>query len=398
MNLPRGGQQNSNRQPRVLVVASHPIQYQAPWFRALSSVSEIDFSVLFIAQPDPTQQGRGFGVAFQWDIPLLDGYRWQLAPGVDGLGATARLRSLGALLRELAPDAVLITGWHVRPLLQLLFAAWFKRVPVIMRGEANALRGRPLPVRLWHRLILGRCAAFLPIGKASKAFYRSYGIAERRLFDAPYFVDNERFGTAAAQLLERRAGLRERWGIPHDAICYCYAGKLEPKKRILDLLRAIQLAKPRASHPLHLLVVGAGELQPQAKATAAELDLPVTFAGFLNQSEIPAAYVAADCLVLPSDYGETWGLVVNEAMACGRPAIVSDRVGCAEDLVIEGKTGSVFPFGNIEALAKRLVKHADPDMLRSMGEQARAHVVAGYSISKSVQGTLDAVRYVLAPA
>jgi len=398
MSEARTGQPRHGRPPRVLAVASHPIQYQAPWFRALSSTAGIDFSVLFITQPDSTQQGRGFGVAFQWDIPLLDGYRWQLAPIVSGVGSTAQLPSAGALLRELAPDAVLITGWHVRALLQLLFAAWIRRIPVIMRGEANALRRRSLPVRLWHRVILGRCAAFLPIGKASKAFYLSYGISERRLFDTPYFVDNERFANAAAQLAESRDALRRRWNIPLDAVCYCYAGKLEPKKRILDLLRAMHLAKRRMARPLHLLVVGAGELQSQAQATVAELDLPVTFAGFLNQSEIPAAYVAADCLVLPSDYGETWGLVVNEAMACGRPAIVSDHVGCAADLVIEGRTGSVFPFGNIEALADRVVEHSDADMLRSMGERAREHVLAGYSVSKSVQGTLDAVRYVLAPA
>lgn len=387
--------------PRVLAVASHPIQYQAPWFRALALAPGIDFSVLFVQQPDAQQQGRGFGVAFEWDIPLLEGYRSQRVPEIRGPGGlngffSARITRPLALLRQLDPDLLLLTGWHVWPLMQMLVAAWWAGVPVIMRGESNALRRRPWPARALHGLLLGRCAAFLPIGRASRDFYAGYGIDERALFDTPYFVDNARFAAAAGQAMPRRADLRERWGIPADAICFCYAGKLEPKKRILDLLEALRIALAQPGARLHLLVVGTGELMPEAQAMAAQWRLPVTFAGFLNQTEISAAYVAADCLVLPSDHGETWGLVVNEAMACGRPAIVSDRVGCAADLVTDRVTGSIFPFGDTAALAQRLLElAAEPERLRAMGEQARDHVLQGYSVERSVEGTLRAIQYVL---
>jgi glycosyltransferase involved in cell wall biosynthesis len=145
-----------------------------------------------------------------------------------------------------------------------------------------------------------------------------------------------------------------------------------------------------------LLVVGSGELMAQASAMVAQHNLPVTFTGFLNQSEIPAAYVAADCLVLPSDYGETWGLVVNEAMACGRPAIVSDRVGCAADLITRHVTGELFPFGDTAALAQTLAElAANPQRLCAMGEQARLRVTQHYGVQQSVDGTLAAVQYVL---
>ena len=161
------------------------------------------------------------------------------------------------------------------------------------------------------------------------------------------------------------------------------------------MLDALRIAVAQ-SERLHLLVVGSGELMAQARAVVAQYNLPVTFAGFLNQSEIPAAYVAADCLVLPSDYGETWGLVVNEAMACGRPAIVSDRVGCAADLVIQNVTGEVFPFGDTAALAHTLVElAANPQRLYAMGEQARLRVTQHYGVQQSVDGTLAAVQYVL---
>jgi glycosyltransferase involved in cell wall biosynthesis len=398
-----GSKREQGKLPRVLAVASHPIQYQAPWFRALASVPGIDFSVLFVQQPDSQQQGRGFGVAFEWDIPLLDGYRWQQVPEIRGRGGlkgffAARIAQPLALLRKLDPDVLLLTGWHVWPLVQMLIAAWWAGTPVLMRGESNALRHRPWLTRALHRLLLGRCAAFLPIGRASRDFYRGYGIADRLLFDTPYFVDNARFSSAAAEALPHRADLRARWSIPAEAVCFCYAGKLEPKKRILDLLEALRLAAAR-SVSLHLLVVGSGALMSEAQAFGAEHKLPVTFAGFLNQTEIPSAYVAADCLVLPSDYGETWGLVVNEAMACGRPAIVSDRVGCTADLVTDGVTGAVFPFADTAALAQRLeTLAADLPRLRTMGEQARQRVLQGYSIQKSVDGTLRAVRYALGSA
>ena len=121
-------------------------------------------------------------------------------------------------------------------------------------------------------------------------------------------------------------------------------------------------------------------------------NLPVTFAGFLNQSEIPKAYVAADCLVLPSDSGETWGLVVNEAMACGIPAIVSDHVGCGPDLVIEGETGGVFPLGDIDALAHKIAHFAsDADRLKAMGKEAQRRVMTYYSVDRAVEGTLAAI-------
>jgi glycosyltransferase involved in cell wall biosynthesis len=386
---------------RVLAVASHPIQYHAPWFRELAQAPSLDFSVLFIQKLNAQQQGRGFGIDFSWDLPLLDGYRSTVATNVRGplgLGGffAARLARPTALLQELRPQVVLLTGWQNFALMQMLRAANRLRIPVVMRGESNALRQRPWPVRMGHRALLSRCRAFLPIGRASRAFYRSYGIPEERLFDAPYFVDNNRFERAAAELEPHRDHLRARWGIRPDAACFCFAGKLEPKKRLLDLLEALRIAlTDPVGRPLHLLVVGDGELIAQARALVTQHRLPVTFAGFLNQGSMAEAYVASDCLVLPSDFGETWGLVVNEAMACGRPAIVSDRAGCAADLVSSPATGATFPFGDTAALAAALRElSSDPQRLREMGVRARELVTGQYSVEASARATLRAIDYV----
>lgn len=393
----------AQRPPRVLLVATHPIQYQVPLFQALASEAAIEFNVLYVQLPDAQQQGAGFGVAFKWDVPMLDGYRWQLASGVAGRGGlrgffATRLRHPLVLLRGQRPDVLVLTGWHAWPLLQLLLAAWLLRVPVVMRGDSNALRARSLPARSYHRLVVRLCKAFLTVGKANAAFYNSYGVKEQRLFAVPHFVDNHRFSVTATALEPQRGASRQRWAIPPGAVCLLYAGKLEPKKRIVDLLDALRMARDSlapGSPGLHLLVVGTGELMEEARAFASQHALPVTFAGFLNQTEMPAAYVAADCLVLPSDYGETWGLVVNEAMACGKPAVVSSRVGCGPDLITEGETGYTFPFGDVGALAQRLAYLASHrGELAAMGARARERVQEGYSVERAVTGTLAAVRYV----
>lgn len=381
---------------RLGVVATHPIQYQVPWYRGLQDRAEVDLTVFYSLLPDAAGQGVGFGVPFEWDVPLLDGYDWTLLPnaraepGLDGFfaGSTPTVR------RELAAaslDAVVITGWHALPMLQALAASLRLGLPRLVRGESNALRDRALHARLLHRLLLPRFDAYLAIGEASRDFYLGYGVPARRIFTAPYFVDNERFARQAAEHRTERRQLRGAWDVPEGATCFVFAGKLEPKKRPLDLLRAVGLA--RATVPVHLLVVGAGELMEEARALAEAESLPVTFTGFLNQTEITRAYVAADCLVLPSDFGETWGLVVNEAMACGLPALVSDRVGCRPDLIVEGETGRSFPFGDVDALAARLVEAAsDPSGLRRMGRAARERVGA-YSAEAAVEGTLEALRY-----
>jgi len=296
-----------------------------------------------------------------------------------------------ARLRDWQPDLAILTGWQSKMLIQAWWACVRLGVPRIVRGESSALAHRPAWKRAVHRAWLRGFDQFLAIGEANRNFYRHAGIPDARLHACPYFVDNQRFSTAADSLRERRGALRRGWSIPEHAVCFLYCGKLIAKKHPLDLLRALQWASA-AGGPIHLLVVGEGELMAQARELVERERLPVTFAGFLNQTEVVDAYVAADCHVLPSDSDETWGLVVNEAMACGIPAIVSDQVGCGPDLVSEGVTGAVFPMGNIDALAQRLIELAgDPARLRAMGAAARQRVLTQYSVERAVGGAMAAI-------
>lgn len=385
---------------RLGIVATHPVQYQVPWYRALAGRPDVDLTVYYALLPTPEQQGVGFGVEFAWDVPLLDGYRWVELPNAArapslGRFLGSRTPTIGGVLARDRPDATIVSGWHALPLLQATRACGRLGIPCLVRGESSGLRARPPWVQALHRRLLARFDACLAIGEANRGFYRSNGVPAERIFTVPYFVDGSRFQQQAERLRPRRAALRRDWGIGPDDACFLFVGKLVPKKRLLDLLRACELAW-RDERSVRVLVVGTGEVWEEARDLARRLDLPVTFTGFLNQSGISRAYVAADCLVLPSDYGETWGLVVNEAMHHGLPVVVSDRVGCGPDLVEDGVTGRVFPFGDVGALARVLVELArDRARRQAMGESARRWVER-FSADRAVEGTLEGVAFVTA--
>lgn len=455
---------------KVGILETHPIQYKVPWFRALHEHPDIDLTVFFCMIPDAAQQGRGFGVDFEWDIPLLDGYNYRVlenvardpgtshffgcdtpgiypivAGGTDvesgqlagpaNVGSKVESGTSGRQTRDETNNyqrstnncrswsAFIVNGWVVKSCLQTLLACRRAGVPCVVRGESNALRPRPWWKGTCHRALMSQYSAFLSIGQSNRQFYRQNGVPDEKIFHAPYCVENERFERAAKKAQKRRQELRRQWDIPEEATCFMFCGKFEPKKRPMDLLRALHHLRCRPtnnflpssrnqpptvnselsttnsqlstinSKSVHLLMVGDGDLRSRCEQYVDAKDLPVTFAGFLNQSELPAAYAASDCLVLPSDYGETWGLVVNEAMACGLPAIVSDRVGCYPDLIAPGRTGEVFGFGEIEELADKMQQQLDGSgRLATMGEAAKKRVNA-YDISTLVQGTVEAIKY-----
>ncbi len=240
-----------------------------------------------------------------------------------------------------------------------------------------------------------RFSAFLYVGQANFEYFRYHGVPESKLFPAPHCVENQRFysnaAIAAADALEWKAGL----GIPREDAVVLFAGKLESKKRPLDLLRAFEEAKlPDTS----LLFVGSGPLEQDVRV-AARGNTKIFFASFQNQSLMPRTYATGDVFVLPSfGKSETWGLAVNEAMCMSRPVIVSDHVGCARDLVVPYKNGLTFPAGDIRALTRCLQEAlSDRLRLRGWGERSR-EMIEDYSYTHATRGLLAAMRAVLPPA
>jgi glycosyltransferase involved in cell wall biosynthesis len=241
-----------------------------------------------------------------------------------------------------------------------------------------------------YRWFIPKFDACLAVGKWSKDYYLHYGASPDRIFFVPHVIDDERFARAAELNSPHRSELRQRWQLRNEATVFLFIGKFIQKKRPLDFIEAVSRVARRGGDVMGLMV-GDGPLRRECEEIVMRSDAPVKFAGFLNQSEIISAYVAADALVLPSDGGETWGLVVNEAMSCGLPCFVSDQVGCGPDMIAPSETGAIFSVGDTEALANLLISYAgDRTMLSRMSGPAR-QMAKRNSVSVAVEGVIEAL-------
>jgi glycosyltransferase involved in cell wall biosynthesis len=348
---------------RLTTVLTHPIQYYAPWFRHIHAhAPEIALTVVYATHPTAQQQGVGFDRAFEWDVPLLDGYEsiTVRAPEAGDQVDTSRFMGLdapgiGDAVLATKPDVVMIAGWYSISLVRALVACRRHGIPTLYRGDSNLLSGpggwRRTAWGLKTRALLKQFDGFLSPGRHADEYLTRYGAPGYRIFHVPHGVDNDLFATVAAERGNGagRAAARASLGLRADAFVALFAGKMVARKRPLDLVRAAAAL----GGGITVLTAGSGPLDAEMQAEARRLGVDLKAMGFLNQTELGAAYAVADCLVLPSDSSETWGLVVNEALASGLPVAVSDEVGCAPDLVTHD-TGAVFPRGEVAALASAL--------------------------------------------
>lgn len=355
---------------RLLIVNSHPIQYFAPLYRELAAHEQFDVEVLYCSRHGLAgETDQQFGQSVQWDIPLLDGYPHRFLsnqspnPSIYSFWGLLNLSVIRAIWQ--APrGVVMVYGWAYAVCWLAIITAKLTGHRVCMRAE-SPLRletsKSPLRQRV-RRLVLGKGLLRLVdyalyIGEQNRAFYRHMGVAEQKLIFCPYAVDNARFQQAAAELLPQRADLRRRLGVAQSQKVLLCCGKFIPKKRPLDLLMAVARL-PRTD--VVAVLVGDGPLRPALEAFCREQQLTnVHLAGFVNQSEIVGYYALADVFVLCSDEAETWGLVTNEAMNVGLPVVLSQAVGCADDLVKPGQNGYHYPCGNVPALVEVLGKLLD---------------------------------------
>jgi glycosyltransferase involved in cell wall biosynthesis len=386
---------------RLAIVTSHPIQYHSPLFRALARVTDLE--VFYGHRQDASGQAdAGFGAGFEWDVPLLGGYRHTFLrnrasnPNVFSFGG-CDTPEIAAMLRAGGFDACLITGWYLKSYLQALFACRRLGIPALGRGDSQLATARSA---VWsaakylpYRVLLNQYSAHLYVGIANRAYLEHYGVPDTRLFFTPHFVDNAFFSTRADAA--RRDGTRDRirreCGIQPGDFALIFVGKLIGKKRPADFVRAIADAQ-RTDTRVRGIIVGSGPLEEETRELVRNTGAAVAFAGFQNQSTLPGYLSAADALVLPSDAGETWGLVVNEGMACGLPAVVSSAAGCARDLIDEGHTGFTFDVGDVERMSTAIRALAE---MTASGRQAMQQAVAvksaSYSCDAAVQGVLAAI-------
>jgi glycosyltransferase involved in cell wall biosynthesis len=376
---------------RIAVVLSHPNQYYSPWFRWLRAHTALEFRVFYLwefgvtAQTDPQ-----FLTTFKWDVDLLSGYESEFVPNTARVPGTSHFwglhnPTLTARLAAWQPRAVLVFGYAYASHLRLIFWARRHGVPLVFRGDSHFL-GRPKPV-WWHalplRLLYRQFDAVTFVGRANRDYFTTLGVPDSRLFFAPHAVNHELFDPANAAHRDAAAALRRELGIPAGTRVLLFAGKFVPAKQPHELLEAfLALNLPATA----LILVGDGPEAARLRETARSAPPGrVHFLPFANQSEMPARYLLADLFALPSrGLYETWGLAVNEAMHMGLPCLVSERVGCQQDLVRDGETGWVFSAEDHAQLRAKLAAALAADLPPFRARVARR--IADYTYAQASRG------------
>lgn len=390
---------------RLAYFVSHPIQYQAPLLRRIAQEPGIELTVFFGS--DFSVRGykdQGFGVEVAWDTPLVEGYRHAFLPPLHDNGtvsATAPIsrgiyRSLLGPDRLPAFDAVWVHGYASVNALQVILIANALHLPVLLRAE-SWLADRPrsavklMAKQAFFRALRPLIAAVLPIGTENAAYWRYYLGDSMPQFLMPYAVDNQWFAARAEAAQPHLGNLRAQLELPAHAPVILFASKLQERKHCDHLVAAYAqfLATKPAVTP-YLVIVGDGEERQRLEAQVSELGLTsVRFAGFQNQSALPAYFALADVFVLPSRH-EPWGLIVNEAMASGCPCIVSTDVGSQTDLITNGVEGFNYPVGDVPALSSRLSEFFTVDRA-TMRINAKQRI-ARWSFTEDITGLTQALR------
>jgi glycosyltransferase involved in cell wall biosynthesis len=369
---------------KILTFVTHPIQYQYPLFTELADAKSVDLEVCYYT----TYDGRGsvdpgFGRQAVWDVPVRGAqYRQFRAWGERGAPEPARTFSPAAVVHALRsrPDVVLLhSGMHAGDI-AVLGACRARGTPTVCRPETLSERERGKPGFVVRSQILRSIDALCAIGTRARRRLMDAGVPSDRISLSPYTVDVARF--AETRVVPRETA-RARVGIPEGLAVVLFAGKLIERKRPLDVVRAMRLLPMQA----RLVVAGDGSLRDEVDREARRLQIPITQLGFVNQSEIPYVYRAADVLALPSDW-EPWGLAVNEAMACGTPAVCSTGVSAGDDLVRPVSDTLVHATGDEEALAVALgyaLSATHTDLERRVAER-----IDQWTYREAVAGLLEA--------
>ncbi len=390
---------------KLAVVVSHPIPYQVPFFRILAERADVDLSVYFMSDIGISDKHMDpeFGKIIKFDLPLLSGYPFAF---VKNYSPRPKNSFLGLINPEIIiklfkskPDYLFVHGWNSFSNCIAMFAAVLVGTKILMHGdtyfsgEAYKPRWKKLLKRviLWPLFKLSH--KILYMGVESKKFFEYYGARSSQLIFMPFSADNKHF-IGARKSIDRDFE-RSKMGL-RDSIVILFSGKLIPRKRPMDVLRAYEKLSQSVSADIRsrlaIVFMGDGELRGELEAyTAAHNIQRVHFVGFQNLTKLPVYYAIADIFVI-SSFNECWGLVVNEAMCFGLPIISSNLVGAVPDLVREGENGYIYPCGDVEKLKECLEKIIISKKLRERFGRKSFEIISKYTSDEDVRSVISALK------
>ncbi len=379
------------KKKRLAIISSHPIQYNAPMFAMLAKSAFFELKVFYTwSQTQEKVYDRDFGKEIKWDIPLLNGYDFQFVQNISKQPGPGSFRGIDCpdlipAIRNWQADAVLVFGWNYKAHLAAM-RHFHGKIPVVFRGDSTLI-DESTGIKKWiRRLVLTfvyrYCDKAFYVGRHNKAYFLQHGFKEHQLFFAPHAIDNERFNHKDEELKTKALDFRQRLGIDQQDIVILFVGKFEPKKDPLLLMKSFQHLNRSDAQ---LIFAGNGFMEHEMKKLS-EGQHNIHFIPFQNQQMMPVIYHLADLLALPSQGpGETWGLVVNEAMACGKAVLVSDKVGCAPDLIKDEWNGKVFHSGDLDDCVRSMQSLlSSKERLTEMGLNSRT-LIESWSFEKIVE-------------
>jgi glycosyltransferase involved in cell wall biosynthesis len=356
-----------------LLIYIEPTTYLMPLWHEICAHSDGKARIVFLEE----------NLTQSWDLDLQDD------PVVTVLRGTrwAKFKALLRLIWRKDVKLVHLAGWGHPLLLAAMTIAWLRRIPVTMETDTPLPLGLPVWKRAIKRvtypILFKLPAMFLPGGTRQAAYLRHYGVEPERIQVAQMTVDVGAISAYADSTTpSRRAEIRAEMHLAAESVVFLYVGRLELYKGVSELAQAFAQL-PCAYTEIALLWVGDGSMRKDIEKSAGA-DPRIGFTGRLAGKALLDAYVVADVLVLPSR-SESWGLVVNEAMACGLAVIATERVGCVDDLVLDGKTGLLVPAESVQALIEAMTAlHHAPLLREKMRRNARS-LIADWTIQKEAQ-------------
>ncbi len=380
---------------RLAIMVSHPIQHFAPWHAEAAKLPGLDLRVFFYTKWGLTgATDPGFGVSLKWDVPLLQGYEHEFLPAEPAADFVDDPKldnpTVGERLDAFDPHVVKVFGYSHKTTKRVAVWAKLRRKPLLLYSDSN-LKAQPFWKAVLKRPLVGafyrKVDGALFVGDNNLAYHRFFGLPPDRLFAGCLPVDRQRLTNAVPDAARARREIRQKHGIPEDALVALFCGKFIDRKRPLDVLRAVAGVSKK---PLWALLVGEGELRGQLEAHIRSHAVSnVTLTGFVNQTAIPSYYVAADVLVVSSSF-DPHPLIVTEAAVFGLPVIASDAVGCIgeHDTARPGGNALVYPCGDVKALTQAL-QSMSSDAIAYQRYSAAAREIAAGQDTVAAAGQLE---------
>jgi glycosyltransferase involved in cell wall biosynthesis len=372
---------------RRLVILSEIIApYRIPVFNALARHPQIDLHVIFLAESDPgLREWQVYKDEIQFSYQVLPSWRQRVA------GQKLLLnRGMKESLRGANPQAILCGGYNYLAAWQALRWASKNQVPFMAWVESTAqdFRSHKPAVEFLKKKFMRQCCAFVVPGKSSLQYVMNYGTSEENIFVAPNAVDTELFAGKAAAARADAAKYRHALKLPSRF--FLFVGRLVREKGVFDLVEAYGKLTPDVRAAVGLVLVGEGVARAELSRRSSRINPgEVQFAGFVQREQLAVYYALAETFVFPSQ-SDPWGLVVNEAMACGLPVISSEAAGCTADLVQDGWNGRVVRRGDVAQLTAAMEELAQDSALRTqMGNHSRERILR-YSPEDCAAGIAEA--------